>query len=819
MFQRSLEDVRLACRALLRRPAVTLLAVLTLSLGLGAGTLVFSVTSHVLLNPLPYDEPGRLVMMWNRFPRQELDRAAFSGPEIMDLRELEDVFQGVAAIWQRYGSFGDGEGDPEQVHIGWVTHDFFPVLGASPALGRHFEASDDVRGAPPVILLSHRIWSSRYASDPDIVGKSVLYNGEPITVVGVMPKDFRVLLPADASIPSRLDAWLPWGGGYEEMSRGFHRFSVIGRLRPGVSLQEARQQVAAMSSRVEAEEAAYTRSGYAVDVEPLHGDLVAPVRQPLMALIGTVFLVLLIACANVANLLLVRAASRESEIALRAALGASRFRLLRLFWTESLILAAVSCALAASLVWAGLLVIRSASISALPRPEAIEMNWTVLAFALGASLLSSLVFGSAPALQGARVELVQALKQGTRSSRGMGLMRKGILGIEMALCVLLLIGAGLLLRSFDNLRNVDGGVHPHNVLTLKLSLPFTRYFYSQPVPIIDFYKGLSEAVSEMPGVRTAGLTNFLPLSGVSNWEDPYSYDTPDGPLEWGAASADYRIVTPEYLSAVGTRLLQGRFFDRQDDLEHPLVALVDEELAARAWPDESPLGQRLRVNRFLNGSYSPEWAQVVGVVESVRSHGLEMEAVGTLYLPHAQSPLRSMALAVQTEAGASQGLVESIREAVLEQDALLPIFDVLPMQRYMEQAQSRLRLVFLLVLSFALLALTLAAAGTYGVMSFIVRNSTREIGIRAALGADRLRILRWASSRCLVPAFWGIAAGAAAAFLLGMSFSDLLFQVSPGDPMTYVACCLLALTVALAATFRPALRAASIHPSQALRSE
>lgn len=816
------QDVRQAGRFLRRRPFFAATSILTLALGVGAATALYSVIRGVLLAPLPYEEPDRLTTVWSRFDRQGVARAPLSGPELVDLGERSDLFEGFAGIWPRFATLG-GTDDPEQINIGIVTGNFFDVLGAKPLHGRMIRPEDDVSGAPDAVVLSYEVFARRYGADTSLVGGSILYNGEPWTLLGVMAPGFEVLMPPDARIPET-SAWIPWRRNYAEMDRNWRIFRGLGRLKPGVEPSAGRAELAAVATGLAASEAAYVESGLAFDVEPLQEDVVAHVRPALLALFGAVGVLLLIASTNVASLLLVQAAGREQEMALRTALGASRGRSIRQLVIENLGLFVAGGCFGAVLAAAALAALPVLVPAELPRLEAVRLDGTALLFGLGTVLLTGLLFGSLPAWHATRGNLVTALKEGRGTPRpGRHHLRSFLVIVEVALAVLLLVGAGLMLHSFRALGQVERGFVAEEVLTLKISLPSSRYSYRKPELISAFYEDVVRRIAALPGVEEVGTIDSLPLDGGAASGEPYAYDTPTGVLEWGRRSAEYRSVTEGYFRAMGTTLLAGRFFNIHDDLEHPSVVIVDEKLARTAWPDEEAVGQRIQVNRFVGGQDVQEWAEVIGVVESVKNVDLTLEGIEQIYQPHLQSPRRSMKIAMKTAAAASPAatanLVDLIRREVTAVDPERAVFEVRPMTAYVARATARTRLVLKLLSVFAIVSAALAALGIYAVLSYTVRQTTREIGVRLALGADSRRILRQVVGSALGLASIGLVAGLGLAYVLVPTMENLVYGVGVRDGLTFVAVALVALATALVASALPARQASRIDPIRALRSE
>ncbi len=815
-----LQDVRQAIRFLRRRPGLTATVALILALGIGASTALFSIVQGVLLEPLPYQEPDRLTTVSTRFDRQGVDRAPLAGPELVDLGDRSRLFAGVAGIWPRFATLG-GTDDPEQINIGLITGNFFEVLGAEPRYGRAIEPSDDVPGGADVLMLSHEVWQRRYGADPRIVGQTVEYNSEPYTVLGVMPPGFEVLMPPSAGMPE-VSAWVPWRGRYAEMPRTWHIFRGIGRLHDDATPAAAQAELAVIAAELAASEPDYAESGLAFDVEPLHEDLVAHVEPALLALFGAVGLLLVIASFNVASLLLAQMVAREQELALRSAVGASRSRTARQLLLENLALFAVGGA--AGGLFAGLLLTALPRVAPpnMPRLDVVGLDWRALGFGFVVTLLAGLICGLAPAWHAARHDLAPALK-GLRTTAGRSRQRlRAFLVVgEVALAVTLLCGAGLMLRSFKALTQVEQGFVAEDVLTFKVSLPSTRYSYREPSKISSFYQQLVDGVATLPGVESVGTVDGLPLDGAAASGDPYAYDTPDGVLEWGARSAEYRAVTSDYFSAMGIRLLSGRMFEGRDDLNHPPVVIVDAKLAGIAWPAGDAVGQRIKVDRFVAGESITEWATVVGVVEHVRNVDLSFEGLEQIYQPHFQSPRRSMKVAVKTRAAASPEdraeLLAQVRGVLKTVDPARAIFEIRPMTEYVDRALGRTRLVALLLSAFAAMAALLSALGIYGVLAYAVRSARTEIGIRMALGASGGRIFSQVVAGAMRLAALGVVAGLALAWVMAPLLASVVYGVAVHDAATFVAVSGLALATAFLAAGLPAHRAAGVEPTAALR--
>jgi putative ABC transport system permease protein len=813
------KDLRYGLRLVARNPLITGLAVVTLALGIGASTAIFSVARGVLLEPLPYEEPDRLTMIWAQLDALGVERAPLSGPEITDLWQESRLYEDVGGIWPRFATLGDVD-DPEQVHIGWVTGNFFEVLGARPQLGRTFLPEEDVEGGPQVILISHGVWQRRFGGAGDVIGRTVEFNLEPYTVVGVMPEGFEILMPPEAGLP-QFSAWLPLQWDYPSLRRDFRIFATVGRLGPGVGAEQVRQELDAIAGRAAAEHLDYAESGLAFDTEALHTELVAPVKPALLTLLGAVGFVVLIACANVTNLLLVRAAARDREMALRAALGAPRGRMMRQLVVENLVLFLIGGATGLLVAAAALVLLEIVRPPELPRLDAVDLDLTVLGFNFLATLACGLVFCTISAWQATRGQLAEALKDGGRTTsagRERRRLRGWLVAGEVALSVALLIGAGLLLRSFVALAQVEPGFQAAGVTTFRISLPSNRYPYNEPKRISAFYDQLTRRIGALGEVENVGATNFLPLTGAASEGDLYAFETPRGESEWGARTADFRSVTTDFLPAMGARLVTGRFFTSLDDGEHPPVAIVDEKLARLAWPGQDPIGRKLKVKLYSWRDDSVVWAEVVGVVEHVRNTHLAFEGREQIYLPHLQAARRSMTVAVAGPIGAAS-LAAAVRRELREIDPGRVIFDVRPLDHYVAADLAQSRFLLLLLALLAGLAAVLATVGIYGVIAYSVRLRIAELGVRLALGAQVSQIVLMVVGGGLRLAGPGVAVGVAVAFVASRGLKSLVYGISVHDGATFLTVAGLAFIVALAAAYLPARQASRVDPVTALRDE
>ncbi|HSR67566.1 MAG TPA: ADOP family duplicated permease [Acidobacteriota bacterium] len=824
-------DLRFAWRVLLKRPGLTLVMILTLALGIGANSAIFSVVNSVLINPLPFRDPQRLVLIWTRLTGNNVERDSTSMPNFRDLRDDNTFLEEVAALAYPFGVNLTGDGPPSQIKVASISHGFFSVLGVEPLMGREFTRRDvelltrarqqRLRLVAPLIL-SHGLWQSRFGGDPAILGRKVEVNGAPMQVVAVMPPDFRffrLLRQADLGISVELDAWWPLVTDVPAWPRDLRTIRIVGRLKPQISLAQARQQAQVLSQHLRQTHQVLEQSGFEFELAPLRNDLLEEVQPALTALQGAVLFVLLIACANVANLLLARSAARRREISIRAALGAGRIAILRQMLAESLLLAVAGGAGGLLLaVWGlqGLLYLNQEN---LPRVEEVSLDGRVLAFTLALCLGSALLFGLLPAMRVSRPDLVSVLRRSGRSGTGTGRgrLQRLLVIAQVALSLILLVGAGLLLRTFESLRSADLGFQPRGVLTLNISLPFGRY--TQPRQQADFFHRLEEELERRPQVEAAGSILHIPMSG-GWWTGPI-WRLQDDPLK-PSLSADYRIVTPGYFQAVGARFLAGRTLRGEEYRQALTVAVIDEALARKAWPGSDPreaLGRTLSILPEQRPPHAnPLQMRVVGVIEHVRNVFPTLEERPTIYFAPELCVFTSfMDVAVKGPPGAD--LRVAVRQALNQLDPDLGMADVLPLQHYVDRSLTHTRFSLSLIGVFAALAVTLALIGLYGVISCSVAARTQEIGLRMALGAGRARILRQVLSQALAMASAGTLLGVAGALIATQALSASLHGVNPLDPWTFAVMTVGLPAAALAAAFLPARRAVQVEPIQALRAE
>ena len=801
-----LQDLRFAVRMLVKNPGFTAVAAITLALGIGANTAIFSVVNAVLLRPLPYRDSARLLLV-NESSKQVPDMSV-SYPNFLDWRERARVFEKTAALQPTQVTL-TGLERPERLG-GWnVSADFFSTLGASPRLGRDFAAQDDRAGAEPVAIVTDRLWKTRFGSDPGLVGRPLTLDGRSVVIVGVLPAAFRVYYP-------EADVFLPLGLYADRMQdRDKHPgIYVIGRLREGATIEAARADMDSIARALE-QQFPKSNTGCRVAMKPLEDEVVGTLRPALIVLAAAVGFVLLIACANVANLLLARASTREKEIAIRRALGASRMRVLRQVLTESALLSLCGGGLGLLLATWLSDVLLSLVPATLPRLDEVRLDGAVLGFSLVLSLLTGLVFGIAPACQASRSGLLEPLKEATRGSssgRRQHRFRSVLVVSEIALALVLLAGAGLMAQSFLRLSRVDPGFRPDDVLSAQMVLP--RVKYPEGAKIVAFADRLLPAVTALTGVVSAGLVNPLPLTG-EGWQTNFWVEGRPVPAQGEVPNSDYHVVGGDYFGAMKIPLVRGRLFSDSDRPDTTPVALVNETMARRYWPDEDAVGKRMRTGPLENPD---SWLTVVGIVGDVKQYGLDQEQKTQFYRPQRQMPQRPMSLVVRAAADPA-GLAGPLRQAVLSADPDQPIYNVRTMADLLSNTSAARRLSLLLLGAFAVTALLLAGVGIYGVLAYSVTQRTHEIGIRMALGARRGDVLLMVFGQGLRLVLAGSALGVLAAFGLTRLMSSLLYGVSPNDPPTLGLVCVVLVGTALVACLIPARRASGVDPMIALRCE
>jgi predicted permease len=820
MLETLWQDLCYGVRMLSKSRGFTVVAILSIAIGIGANTAIFSVTNALLLRPLPYRDADRLVILWNRSPGLNIAQDWFSPGQYLDVKTQNHVFDETAITIG--GSYNlTGQGTPERVDGARVSSSLFPLFGAQSMLGRVFLPEEDEKGPPPTVILSHGFWQRSFGSDAGVIGKTLTLNGNNFTIVGVMKKEFSMnkeVMPAVNGI-QKADVLLPLPmSAADRTDRDHEDYNIFARLKPGVTVEKAQAELDVIVERMKQQYPDHypPNGGLTISAVSLLEQVVGDIRHALYVLLGAVGFVLAVACANVANLLLSRAAVRQKEIAIRTAVGASRLRILRQLLTESVLLAVLGglCGLVIALL--AVKVLRAYGPENIPRLNEVGVDGRVMAFTFFISLVTGIIFGLAPALRGSRVDLNEVLKDGGRSSgagnaSGLGQqhIRRLLVVSEVALSIVLLIGAGLLIRSYQRIANAHPGFNPHNVLSLRLSIPASKY--PTPDSITAFYRQLGERLKGLPGVEAVGTTYSLPMSTVAFAWEPITVEGYVSRNGESSTISNTRIVSPDYFRTMGIPLLKGRYFNEHDRKDEPETVIVDEAMAERFWPNEDPIGKRLK-------NKSDTWRTVVGVISDAKQYSPEKEPPITVYYPFDQYAARSMYLLVRTTSDPVP-MTPAITREIQALDAELPVFDVNTMEQRLYDSMARQRFSMLLLGIFAAFALTLAAIGIYGVMTYWVNQRTHEIGIRMALGAQPRNILRLVIRQALILVSIGIAIGLVGAFALTRVMSNLLFGISATDRLTFFTISLLLGSIALLASYLPARRAARVDPMVALRRE
>lgn len=806
-----LQDLYYGFRMVRRTPGLAAAAVLTLALGIGASTAMFSVINGVLLRPLPFEDPDELVIVSEGSRQGSSQRYPLAPANFIDLRDQNQVCERLAASMP-WIFILTGQEEPERIDGARASADFFSALGVTPIVGRDFSLADDQPGGDRVVILSHGLWQRRFGGDPAILGKLLTLNGQSHTVIGILPADFLFLA-------RQFDLWVPFAFAPQEASnRSFPYITAVARLKRGIAAGQAQAEMDTIAGRLE-QEYPKTNSGKAFKLVPVHEHIVGDVQPALLILLAMVALVLLIACINVANLLLARASAREREFAIRAALGASRLRIVRQLFTESLLLGLVGGGVGLLFAFLGSDLLIALIPGNLPRVNEIEMDSQVLGYTFIVSLLTALIFGLAPALHASRPDLNKSLNEGGRSSTegtSRRRFRSFLVVSEVALALVLLIGAGLMTRSFILLQTSDLGFNPRNILTMRVALPKPRYpKLSQQAA---FYQDVINRFRELPGVSAAAAVSTVPIGG-SNVS--LSFDIEGRPADPGKTNqAFYRATSSDYFRVMGIQLKKGRYFTDRDTEEAPPVALINEAMARLFWPDEDPLGKRIRIDfpRDLANYGPPVSREIVGVVGGVKHARLDGKTEPEMYASCLQNPLSFMTLIVRT-ARDPLDLASAARSEVWVVDKDQPVARVMTMEQILEESVAQPRFRALLMTSFAVLALVLAAIGIHGVLAYFVAQGTPEVGIRMALGAKSREVLWLVVRYGLKLTLIGVVIGLGASFALTRFLASLLYGVSPIDTATFLGAPLLIVMVALLSVYAPARRAMKVDPMFALRHE
>ena len=799
-------DVRLGVRTLVHSPIFTAVTVLSLALGIGANTAIFSVVNGLLLRPLSYPESERLVDVWHTPPQQSfpgLDRFSVSPANYIDWKAQSNSFEQIAV----YGYAGlslSTSNDPLPLIGATVSSDFFSVLRSNAMQGRTFTADEERAGSDQVVVISHGLWQRAFGANPNLVGQPVTLNSRSFTVVGIMPAGFE--------FPREAELWVPLAWDDKERQvRSIHDYLVVARLKPSVSVQQAQAEMSTISSRLE-KQYPEENKGWGAVVIPLREDLVGDMRTPLLVLFCAVSFVLLIACANVANLMLARGANRQKEMAVRIALGAGRARLIRQLLTESVLLAVTGGLLGLLLaIWGSKMLVR---LGGLPNANDIGIDPWALGFTLLVSFAAGIIIGILPALQFTRTSVSETLKQGSGRTGGSAIKqhtRKALVVSEVALSLVLLIGAGLMIRSFWKLQQVDPGFDTSNAITMSVVLTPTRY--SEPHQLLAFFDRVTEQIRAVPGVASVGVTTTIPLAGGGSTQ-PFSIEgRPTGAIA-EQPMAQTRYISPDYFRAIGIPLRQGRVFSDQDRDNSVPVVIISEAMARRFWPGENPIGKRLTPTFHVEQGMR----EIVGVVGDVKARGLDSDSSTMMYLPFKQSPRPFMSFVVRTSSN-PESLIQPVSKAIYSIDNEQALTDVQTMEQVLTQSLSGQRFNMTLLLAFAGVALMLAAVGVYGVMNYTVTLRRRELGIRMALGAAKMDVLRLVLGQGLTLTLIGVGAGLISAYALTRLMASLLYGVTATDYLTFGSVSAVLIIVGVAASYVPARRATKVNPTIALRAE
>jgi putative ABC transport system permease protein len=799
MLAQVLTDMRYGTRQLRKAPGFTIVAVLTLAVGIGATSAIFSVVNGVMLRPLPYPESDRIVRVMEVLP--QYGRFAVAPANFLDWRDQNQVFERIATYTTGNDTFIGSEG-PERIPRALVSWDMFELLRVTPALGRSFRKEEDVPNQNNVIVISHGMWQRRFGSDPNVLGRTVNMSGMPVTIIGVMPAGFYFA-------GRTTEFWRPIALDPAKASRGGHYVTVVARLKPGISVQQADTEMKGLATRL-AKQYPNTNADESADTVALQDLIVGPIRPMLLTLFAAVGLVVLIACANVAHLLLVRASVRERELAIRSAMGAGRSRLVLQMIAESLLLALAGGAAGVLLAYLAIAPIQTLGATSIPRVADITLDRTVLAFAFVVTIATGFVFGLAPAWQAARGGVGAVLKESGRSTGARGhRMRGALLVAEVALSLVLLVGAALLIRSFARLTNINPGFAPEHVLSFQVSLPQTAYPDDQRRDA--FFDRLLDRLRGTAGVRTAGMIQTLPI--LDDYMLSFSIQGRPPAAPGQELSANFRVASPGYFESLAIPVMRGRTFTAHDTAKSPMVAVIDEAFAQRHFPGEDPMGRGIDIGNGSDGFY-----EIVGVVGSVRHEGLDSSPRPTMYIPYKQDVFSGMVVMVRTEGDPAQ-FVGTARQVVRELDPTLPAFALRPLSEVITQSVAQRRFSMLLLGVFALVALFLAAVGLYGVVAYAVSQRTQEIGLRMAIGAQRGDVLRLVLGGGMKLALVGVAIGIGGALVLSQYVATMLFEVTRFDAMSYGATAAVLLVVSALACYVPARRAMRVDPLVALRAE
>jgi predicted permease len=807
------QDLRFACRGLRRRPSFAAVAIVTFALGIGANTAIFSVVNAALIQPLPYKDSGRLGLVWGDLSASGYPRGPLSAPELIDLRRYATGFDSFAGIWQNSAVL-TGDGNPEELRIGWVTANFFRTLGANAAIGRTFEDADEGDKAVPSILLSWPVWQSRYGGDPSVIGRKIMVWGGPTTVIGVMPADFRLFFPPEASIPEDLEAWLPFSDDLARRPQRQNFLRVIARMKPGTVLAQAHEEVSQIGARIFREHAGYEGTGRKLNLVGLQSEGTREMRPRLIALLAGVAVLLLTACLNVASLLIARGASRTKETALRVAVGASHRQILRQCIVEGLVLAVLGAMVGVLFGEVSLRALVALRPAALSRIATARIDTTVLAVTGVTTLLWGLLFSLAPMIEVVRTDVIGSLLGNLRHSAGTRhRTRKALVTLQIAFSVLLLVGAGLMIRTFVAIQRLDPGYTWNRMLAFRLSAPLNL---DSQAAANEFHRHLQADLAALPGVTGIGSVSHLPFDDIPNWGNPYFTFTGQDPAS--APFADFRSVSPGYFEAIGAHLLEGRVFNETDTAGSQRVVIVDDLLARRSWPGQSAIGKAISVDPSVSGIASRRgWATVVGVVRHMRIRSLVEDLTDQVYFPIRQAQ-RATTYVVKVS-GDPSAAVGPIRSRMREIAPQTPLYDMHPLEQNLLAARSGHRFTMLLAAAFAAVAVVLAFIGVFGLVSYVVNTRRFEFGVRLALGARSTDILRIVVREGLVLIAAGLIIGTTIAGTAARLLQSQLFGVGPFDIWTYLIAMAVIAAACAMASWLPGRRAAASNVMDVIRSD
>ncbi len=806
------QDLRYGLRMLVKNPGVTIVAIIALALGIGANTAIFSVVNAVMLKPLPYRNADGLVMVWEHNKVRDRRQNTVSPANFLDWKDQNNVFEDMAGFFDTVANLTEVD-DPEELPVQRVTANLFSVLGAYPMLGRAFEGEDGQQGHTDLVILGHGLWRRRFGGDPGIINQTIKLNGRPVTVIGVMPPDFQFFIKAGSLTGKQAEIWAPFNLGPDFRVRRGRFMSAVARLKPGVTVGQAQAEMTQIADSLEQQYPEFDKN-WGVNLVPMRSQFTGEISTPLLVLFGAVVFVLLIACANVANLLLARAAARQKDIAIRSALGARRSRLVRQLLTESVLLAGLGGVFGLLVAVWGVDLLLALAPKDLPPLAGVGINYLVLGFTLGVSLLTGLIFGLVPAMESSRPNLNETLKEGGRSAASgarQHRVRNAFVVAEIAMALVLLIGSGLMIRSFARLQSVNPGFNPNNLLTVRLLLPASKYREDQQV--ISFFRQALTRIEAMPGVRSASAISFLPFTTLGA-ATGFTIEGQPAPAAGQKPSVDVRVCDPNYFQTMGIPLIKGRNFTEKEATEVSHVVIISDAMARDYFPNEDPIGKRVKIDMMDD----PPACEIIGVVGDSKHQGLDIEPRAMSYWPHPELTYSAMTIVARTE-GDPLSYRSAVQAAVQALDKDQPIADVRTMEQWLSDSVARARFSTLLLSIFAAVAMVLAMVGIYGVMSYSVTQRTHEIGIRMALGANSTNVMGMVVRQGMGLALIGVGVGLAASFALTRVLAGLLFGVSATDPVTFGLIAALLAGVALVACAVPARRATKVDPMVALRYE